>query len=711
MSIEFFKKLNWAFGLITAGLLFGVIFSAATGEIKDLDLWLHLRMGEYILQHGFVPSVDVLSASFLGKPWVDHEWLFQVLIHLVRQHWGFDGLIYMQAALVLVTCVLMFLLVYSKDRLLVLVPALYFVLQVYQTRFTIRPDIFSLFFIVVYFLILTIYLNRRWSAAALFLVQVVWSNMHGYSLWGVIIVLALVLAETARRRLRLPWEWNRAGRMTDEEYRRSFLVAAAVIAAMFFTPQGIEGVLYPLRTLAGLSGDSRIFFENIMELKPPLSWATALDLSRQLPFKALIFCSFVSFVFNRRKLNIGLLALWLAFLLFSLGAIRNITYFAFIAFLSIGYNFRELRFADIAPFRFNEPRLFYLSGVIASVCIAMQLVNYGSAVSAQGYYDFDRYQRKSEMLGVSCRNFPAKAVQFLIDNGIGGNFFNDFNSGAYLIGRAFPGVMVYMDGRTELRGGAFFKRYQKIWNDGDSKVFIEEARKYQLTGAFLNMSGGPAPAKALKMFAAMPEWKPVYFDHDALILLKDIPANQPAIARFGIDLAHWPARELDLLKVGAVKVFPYQNIRRAKALSDMGYTAPAMAEARAALSVAPVYEEAFKILGDGHMRNGAYREAFHCFRVAAAYSSGNPQYRRDLAQAYLFLNDVPHALEQAKEALEMDPDSVEGKFILAKSFVKNKQYDRGYDILRQILKDPKAASVFKRKAAALFNQVRAIKGK
>ncbi|MEI6437751.1 MAG: tetratricopeptide repeat protein [Candidatus Omnitrophota bacterium] len=711
MSIDFFKKLNWAFGLIALGILFGVILFASTIEIKDLDLWLHIRMGQFIVQHGYVPPVDVLSASFFGKPWINHEWLFQVVVHLVHQGFGFDGLIYMQAGIVLVTFLMALLLVYNRDLQLIIIPFLFLVLQIYQTRFTIRPDIFSLFFFMSYITILSSYLNRPWSVWVLFFMQIIWTNMHGYSLWGVIFVLIGLAAETLKRRAPLPYEWNTIGRLTDDEFRRLRLIALALVAAMFFNPMGVEGALYPLRTLIGISGDSKIFFDSITELQRSLSWQTLFDVDEQLPFKSIILFSFISFIFNRRRLDISALMLWLVFLFFSLGAIRNMAYFAFAAFLVTGYNLAEVRFAAIVPIRFSNERFFHLTGAMITVLLVVHLLDFGNGLSARGYYDFDAYKKKSEFLGVSQRNFPGKAVQFLIDNHIKGHFFNDFNSGAYLIGRVYPDIMVYMDGRTELRGPAFFKEYQKVWNNGDEKTFDEVVSRYHLTGAFINTSTYSAPVKLLKTLAGKTQWKPVYFDYDGIILLKDVPENKAWIARLGIDLAQWKPRELDLLELGPAKVVPYRNIRRARTLYDMGFLAPAAAEAEAALKVLPSYEEAFMILGDVAEKNGETQKAFEYYRLVCAHAGENAQYRQALAQAYLKLNSPAKAVEQARIAVELEGGNADYKYVLAKAYVKNKQYAQGYDILVQILSNKKEKEGLREKADLLLNEVKLLREK
>src|SRR5271170_7647599 len=116
MSERFWKNLSTTLGWLSVGVLFGMITFSSSLEIKDLDLWLHLRMGWWITQHGFVPNYDVLSCTIAGKPWVNHEWLFQVLVYLVKESFGFNGLICMQSIVVAVTFLVLLFLGYSRER-------------------------------------------------------------------------------------------------------------------------------------------------------------------------------------------------------------------------------------------------------------------------------------------------------------------------------------------------------------------------------------------------------------------------------------------------------------------------------------------------------------------------------------------------------------------------------------------------------------------
>src|ERR1700722_8113110 len=46
---------------------------------NDPDLWLDLRTGNWILQHGSVPTHDAFSSPMTGQPWIVYHWLFDVL--------------------------------------------------------------------------------------------------------------------------------------------------------------------------------------------------------------------------------------------------------------------------------------------------------------------------------------------------------------------------------------------------------------------------------------------------------------------------------------------------------------------------------------------------------------------------------------------------------------------------------------------------------
>ncbi|MEI7999463.1 MAG: hypothetical protein WCH62_08170, partial [Candidatus Omnitrophota bacterium] len=549
MSEKFWQRLNYIIGVLAIGVVFGLMAFLASLEVKDLDLWLHLKMGLFITQFHSVPAFDILSCTISGKPWVNHEWLFQVVANQVSQNWGFDGLINMQITVVFVTFLILLFLGYSKDRQFITAFSLLAVLFVYETRFTIRPDIYSLLFFVLFVWILSWFINRSWSLWALVIIQVLWTNMHGFFFFGPVLVLVAILSEFLKRHVPLPWQWNEMGRLEDDEYLRLKMMLPLLALACCINPLTFKGAWYPIGVLFGLGQEgSKVFFAHITELRRPITWDTIWT-TQNGPYKAMIIISGVTFIFNRRKIDISTVFIWLIFLLFSLVAVRNMIFFAMASYLVFMANATTVNWKTILPFHFSDNKFKYITGIFFKGMLIFWMINNGTQIAANGYFDFDTYERKSEFWGISKRSFPYHAVDFLVKNQIKGNFFNDFNSGAYLIGRCSPNIKVYMDGRTEVYGGEFFEHYQKIWRDGNKKIFLEDIPKYNITGVFLNNNNQDIPNQTLKMFYQLPDWKVVYFDYDGVILLRNVPFNKVWIDRFAIDLKKWQSKSMDLQRL------------------------------------------------------------------------------------------------------------------------------------------------------------------
>ncbi len=682
MSLDFFRNLTRLFGIMALGVLFGVIACAALLEIKDLDLWLHIKMGEVITSTGNVPSQDILSATIAGKPWVNHEWLFQTVVYSVNGLFGMDGLLYMQSFLVALAFLLLLLWTYRSDRQLVIIPLLFYVLQVYQTRFTVRPDIFSVLYFILFLMILMTSIEKRWSLFALLVLQVLWTNMHGFFFWGPVLVAFFLGAELLKRHVPLPWGWREEGRLSDEGFGRLVGALVVVLLSTLVNPLAWEGALYPLKVMLQLSGESRIFFKHITELQPAIQWATFFDFSDDQPLKVLMVASFVSFILNIRRMNIGLFLVWVVMLVFGVGALRNMIYFAVIAYVATLLNLVRLDLKGYVPARFlNEP-VELMAGWLSKIALMVFILNYGGDIAQRGYYDFNRYERKSEFLGITQRSFPEGAVNFLLNNKISGPIFNDFNAGAYLVGRAYPQVRVFIDGRTEVYGAAFFKAYRKIWDEGDGKVLNEFVSKYHLRAALISGAYSRPSEGVLSLFIKSNDWKLVYFDHDGLVFLRDIPENAALIGKYFIDLKTWVPVFSDTHRMGSAKAYPYREVNRATMLKDMGYFDQAMLQADAALAISPTCLEALKIKALIFVERKEYLKAFDYSRLGLLQASGDIKLRRVMAIAYIGLGEFDHALGQA-DKLDESLSDPSGPYVRAKVFAKKKQYQKAYDILVQ----------------------------
>ena len=685
ISERFWKNLSTTLGWLSFGVLFALLTFISSMEIKDLDLWLHLRMGYWISHHGFVPSYDVLSCTIAGKPWVNHEWLFQVLVYKIQSAYGFDGLISMQSFVVALTFLVLLFLGYNRDRQWLTVYTLLMVLMVYQTRFTIRPDIFSLLFFVLYIYILSLHISKRWAVYVLVILQILWSNMHGFFFFGPLLVGLGIFSEFIKRRVPLPCEWNKVGRLSDAEYLSLKKILPLVMLACCVNPLTFKGAWYPVGVFFNLAGENKIFFEHIYELQRPISWDNIFT-DRYCYYKILIVISTLSFVFNRRKIDISSLLIWGIFLGFSLAAIRNLIFFAAAAYMVTIVNVLSISWEELVPFRFDSSKFKHMTGIFFKLGIMFWMLNYGLQLSGDGYFDFDTYNRKSEFFGVSKRVYPYKAVNFLLRENIKGNFFNDFNSGAYLVGRANPNIKVFIDGRTEEYGADFFETYQKIWQKGNAHVFAYFENKDNITGALLNNAHQQIPEDCLKMFHSLKDWSIVYLDDDGVIFLKQTPYNKPFIDRFAIDISKWRPRPMDLLKLGTKRIDPFPYNDRANILETMGADEGALLESKEALKVAPDDSASYNMLGKVYAKRKDYKKAFENYRIGAMYAPGDLKARLGLAQAYENLKDYNDAAIHYQRLLDGAPKDFQGNFGLARVYAMLGQDQKALDQLARAKK-------------------------
>lgn len=619
--IEIWNKLSHVTGLFALAALIGLAAFASNLEVRDLDIWLHLRTGKYIVENHAVPHAEIYSCTIPGKAWTDHEWLFQVIMYLVHHVSGFEGLLTLQSVLVCVTLLLLFLMTYRQDRLLLGVFTLLLVMLVYQQRFTLRPDLFSLLFFALMMGILAFHLDKRWSVWAVGGIQLLWANIHGYFFFGPVLILIAIISEAIKRRVPMPYEWNKVGRLSDDEYRNLCILFPVAIAACFINPYGINGAIYPLHILFHSTSDANIFFKYITELQPPFTSNFLNELNQNTHYKLLILISTFTFFFNRRYIDISVFLVWLVFLLFSLVALRNMVFFACAAYLVIMVNSMTIVLNNILPLRFDEKKFEYITSILGKIALILWILNYGTEFASRGYFDYETYGTKSEIGGIGKRVYPQKAVDFMIAQGIHGNMFNDFNSGSYLIGRMSPQVKVFIDGRTEVYGGKFFKYYRKIWLEGDKKTLDDAINRYGLTIALINGTKQSVLPKTIKIFHELKDWRLVYFAEDAMIYLKKTPQNQPIIDKFAIDLKKWEPPQMDLFKLGSMRVIPEPYISRAKYLMALKLDTPALKELMFALKISPDTIEIHGLLGDIYGHQKKYQMAFEHFRIASSYSA------------------------------------------------------------------------------------------
>jgi len=94
--------------------LFIIIFSFIAGEmgwqrlLQDADTGLHIRIGDYILEHRQVPTRDIFSFSLPGQTWYAFEWLTETLFSILHTSFGLKGVVLVSGIVIAGTLTAMF---------------------------------------------------------------------------------------------------------------------------------------------------------------------------------------------------------------------------------------------------------------------------------------------------------------------------------------------------------------------------------------------------------------------------------------------------------------------------------------------------------------------------------------------------------------------------------------------------------------------------
>ncbi|MDD5628528.1 MAG: hypothetical protein PHU21_05660 [Elusimicrobia bacterium] len=174
------------------------------------DLFWHLSAGRWILEHLALPREDFLSFTKAGRPWVDFEWLAQLVYQGVYACGGMLGLWYLKLSLLVVSWLPLLRLLRSRGVAEGLLPAALAIWAVNVLAYSdIRSDLFSLLLFSWLLLHLESGSPLSWTWRRLLGVGAwfaVWADLHA----GFALGLALLLCYAACAALRRDWPQARA---------------------------------------------------------------------------------------------------------------------------------------------------------------------------------------------------------------------------------------------------------------------------------------------------------------------------------------------------------------------------------------------------------------------------------------------------------------------------------------------------------------------
>jgi hypothetical protein len=135
--------------------------------LADADIGWHIRTGEQILATHSLPRTDPFSSTMQGQPWFAWEWLYDLLLGILQQACGLNGVVWLCALLVAAIFVLLLFELLQRGTGLLLAIMLMLLAEAASTiHLYARPHIVSWLFSLLWFVALD-----RWERGPLVAVR------------------------------------------------------------------------------------------------------------------------------------------------------------------------------------------------------------------------------------------------------------------------------------------------------------------------------------------------------------------------------------------------------------------------------------------------------------------------------------------------------------------------------------------------------------
>jgi hypothetical protein len=317
--------------------------------------------------------------------------------------------------------------------------------------------------------------GKRAPSLWLLPLMVVWANLHGGFAFGIMMVGALgldaIVASPPATRVRTAAHWVGFGLLA--------------LAAGCVTPYGWQSLLMTVRIL-GLGPALSIIGE----------WRAA-DFSHIGGLEIVLLLAFGAILWRGVTLSPVRIVILLGLIHMALSATRNGEIFGLVAPLIVA---RPLA-AQIAAIR-NAPRQAVSMRLFAGATASLTALLVAVSVALASVMHYAPNQRIT----------PAAAVAAL-KAADPGPVLNQYDFGGYLV---YQGLPTFIDGRTELYGGAFFARYHNAVTLADLAGFDRLLDEYGIEATLL------APdTPAVAYLDRLPGWHRLYADTDAVVHLRN----------------------------------------------------------------------------------------------------------------------------------------------------------------------------------------------
>ncbi len=464
------------------------LFTMAVRGMSDPDVWWHLRTGQLMVHNDSIFHTDPYSFTRFGQPWINHEWLSEVLLFGIYRLAGFGGLIVAFAAVIAATLFLVFLRSPGRPYLAAIM-TLWGALASSPT-WGVRPQMLSLLLGSIFLVLLEASEQRPnilWWTAPLMLL---WANLHaGYPIGLALIALFFVGEGLEAATCPQPWQKSlpRLKRLAA-----AFVLCTALVAV---NPNGIRLYWYPFQTL-GSEAMHRFIHE---WFSPDFHDPT------YVPLLLMLLALIAGLALSPRRPRLRNLLLVLATIPAALRSMRHVPILVLVIVpvlteMALAWLQQRgvLRWSSKAHLGLAARTLVFnlivlLTFIVFTVVRIREVVGHQAETEAQ--------------------HFPTAAAAFLQREHPPSPMMNHYNWGGYFIWKLYPQYRVFLDGRADVYGDALMTEFASCY-------YLKDDWRKSLEAWGIRTVVLPPDAPLITALRTSPKWRQIYGDSEAVILTR-----------------------------------------------------------------------------------------------------------------------------------------------------------------------------------------------
>lgn len=427
------------FAIFTFSVI-AILYTFSSG-ISGNDFWWHVKVGEWIVNNGEIPTSDIFSWYSIEQdiPWTAHEWLSDVIFYFVFTLSGSIGIFILSLLSALIMLCLLYKQVGIKLKDNILISGLFFSLFAVSTSvfFYGRPHLFSFFLLFFELKILYLFYEDTSSKGIYFIpiISCVWSNIHGGSS-NLSYILCIVFLIIGLLNTHIGCVYTQ--RMDKKGILKLTLVIVLSILAILINPFGVNMLLYPYQNM----GDN-LMLSVISEWRAP----DAKNMGDLILFFFPVILMLFGFFAESKKIKMIDVAVMGIFVFLFLRSVRFIMLW-YIAAVFCAFNY--LPVCKVKPIKKKTEKILII------ICAIVFVVSVGTSA-----FTVKKTNDKDQLISTVLSDEIIDEIKSSSPE----RLFNDYNLGETLIYNDIP---VFFDARADVYA------YENMLADGVSLMFLEQ---------------------------------------------------------------------------------------------------------------------------------------------------------------------------------------------------------------------------------------------